>query len=77
MRYVLDIMVLLMVVAIPALVLVTLIVVLSPFVFGDSIPQRDQDSGQDGHIVYSHADGRGDREIWAPENFVPKSTVGE
>ena len=61
MRYVLEVTVLLMVIIIPAFVLVTLIVVMAPLVFGDSIPQRDQDSGQDGRVVAAdHADNPAD-----------------
>ncbi len=53
MRYVLEVTVFLTVIAVPAFVLVTLILVLSPLVFGDGIPQRNQSSGQDGRIVLS------------------------
>ena len=69
MRYVLEVTVFLTVIAVPVLVLVTLLLVLSTLVFGDSIPQRDQDSGQDGRIVLSaraeapHSVPR-HREIW-------------
>ena len=53
MRYALEVTVFLTVIVVPAIVLLTLILVLAPLVFGDSIPRGDQDSGQDGRIVLS------------------------
>ncbi len=46
-----TLLVFLAVIAVPAFVLVTLILVLSPLVFGDGIPRRDQASGQDAPIA--------------------------
>ena len=45
MRYVLEVTIFMMIICLPAFVLVTLVVVLAPVVFGDNIPQRDQDTG--------------------------------
>ena len=74
MRYVMEVTVFLMLIAVPAFVLATLILVLAPLVFGDSIPQRDQASDQDGRIGLSaraefsfsdrHLNRDSEEEVW-------------
>ena len=57
MRYVLEVTIFMMIICLPAFVLVTLVVMLASFVYGDNIPQRDQDTGQEGRIMRSaHAE---------------------
>ncbi len=80
MRYVMEVTVFLMLIAVPAFVLVTLILVLAPLVFGDSIPQHDEASGQDSRIEQSvraeapHPAPRY-REIWTRIGYDGNTTV--
>ena len=53
MRALLEVAIFLMVIAVPAAVLVTLILVLAPLVFDDGMALHDQASGQDSHIEQS------------------------
>ena len=51
MRTLLEVAIFLIVISVPAFVLLMLILVLSPLVFGDSIPRHDDASGQDVRIA--------------------------
>ena len=80
MRYLMEIAIFLIVLAVPALVLATLIIVLAPVVFGDGMPQRDQASGQDGLTVPSaraeaHYSVLRQREIWTRSGYDGNTTV--